>query len=120
MRAMQLVSQMLAQTSPSTHSSSFSALTPCPPSVTCTEPALHDAGATQVFTHHGHGDKHHQCIICWTALSSQQSCLQSLQAHSMYVDPECRSGACVSQRQICTRQLGCSSGLAHQRSFEAY
>ena len=37
MRAMQLVSQMLAQTSPSTHSSSFSALTPWPPSVTCTE-----------------------------------------------------------------------------------
>ena len=45
MRAMQLVSQMLAQTSPSTHSSSFSALTPCPPSVTCTERAMHDAGA---------------------------------------------------------------------------
>ena len=45
MRAMQLVSQMLAQTSPSTHSSSFSALTPCPPSVTCTERTLHDAGA---------------------------------------------------------------------------
>ena len=35
MRAMQSVSQMFAHTSPSTHSSSFSAFTACPPSVTC-------------------------------------------------------------------------------------
>ena len=68
MRAMQLVSQMLAQTSPSTHSSSFSALTPCPPSVTCTEPALRDAGATQLLTYRARGDAGHKNIISWTAL----------------------------------------------------
>lgn len=47
MRAMQLVSQMLAHTSPSTHSSSFSAFTACPLSCTCIE-----GDASRLCKHH--------------------------------------------------------------------